>query len=94
MTTPNLDATRHQWVESLAGFTFSIKYQKGHDIATADALNWVTLKLNAETMKSTLDGITVGTTKRADSHDLVMARADKKYTSQSRELQFWLKLHT
>ena len=29
MTTPNLDATQHCWVESLTRFTFSIKYQKG-----------------------------------------------------------------
>ena len=29
MTTPNLVATQHWWIESLAGFTFSIKYQKG-----------------------------------------------------------------
>ena len=29
MTTPNLDATWHCWVESLTGFTFSIEYQKG-----------------------------------------------------------------
>ena len=28
MTTPNLDATQHQWVESLAKFMFSIEYQK------------------------------------------------------------------
>ena len=29
MTTPNLDATQHCWVESLLRFTFSIEYQKG-----------------------------------------------------------------
>ena len=29
MTTPNLDATQHHLVESLARFTFSIEYQKG-----------------------------------------------------------------
>ena len=28
MTTSNLDATQHQWVESLARFTFSIEYQR------------------------------------------------------------------
>ena len=27
LTTPNLDATWHCWVQSLAGFTFSIEYQ-------------------------------------------------------------------
>ena len=26
MTTPNLDATQHQWVELLVRFTFSIEY--------------------------------------------------------------------
>ena len=29
-------------------------------------------------MKSTLDGVTVGTTERADAHDLVVAKADKE----------------
>ena len=29
MTTPNLDATHHQWVESSARFTFNTEYQKG-----------------------------------------------------------------
>ena len=39
MTTPNLDATQHCWVESLVRFTFSIEYQKGQDNAATDALN-------------------------------------------------------
>ena len=39
MTTPNLDATQHCWVESLAGFTFSIEYQKGWDNTATDALS-------------------------------------------------------
>ena len=93
MTTPNLDATRHQWVESLAWFTFSIKYQKRCDDAATDTLSYVTLKLNAETMKSILDGVTVGTTKRADAHDPVVAKADEKYISHSRKLWFYLKLY-
>ena len=40
--------------QSLAGFTFSIEYQKG-DNSDADAPSHVTLKLNAETVKSILD---------------------------------------
>ena len=39
MTTPNLDATQHHWVESLAGFTFSNEYHKGWDNADAGALS-------------------------------------------------------
>ena len=31
-------------------------------------------------MKSILDGVAVGTTERADAHDLVVAEADKKFT--------------
>ena len=78
MTTPNLDATRHRWVESLTRFTFSTEYQKGCDNAVTDALSQVTLKLVAETMKSILDGVTVGTTERADAHDPVVVEADEE----------------
>ena len=78
MTTPNLDATQHWWVELLARFMFSIEYQKGHENVAVDALCLVTLKLNAETMKSTLDWVTVGTTERTDTHDLAVAKADKE----------------
>ena len=55
LTTPDLDATWYHWVESLAGFTFSIKYQKGRDNAVVDALSCVALKLNAEAVMSILD---------------------------------------
>ena len=60
LTTSNLDATQHHWVESLAGFTFSIKHQKGRDNAVADDLSHVLSKLNAEAVKSILDGVTKG----------------------------------
>ena len=80
LTTPSLDATWHHWVESLSGFTFSIRYQKGRDNAVADALSHVASKLNAETVKSILDGVTIGTAGRADAHDPMVAEADKKDT--------------
>ena len=76
MTTGNLDATHHCWVESLAGFTFSIDYQKGQDNAATDALSRVTLRLDAETVKSILDGVTMGSTVRADAINLVVAETD------------------
>ena len=59
MTTPNIDATQHQWVESHARFTSSIEYQKGRDNVATDTLSQVTSKLDAEIMKSILDGITM-----------------------------------
>ena len=92
MTTPNLDTTQHWWVESFAGFTFSIGYQKGQDNAAADGLSWVISKLDAETMKFILDGVTMGMTKRVDTQDPVVAKVMKKYISQSRRLGFWLEL--
>ena len=38
LTTPNLDATGHQWVGALASYKFNLEYQKGLDNAAADAL--------------------------------------------------------
>ena len=78
MTTPNLDATRHSWLMSLTGFTFHIKYQKGEDNAAADALSQFTLRLGVKTVKSILDGVTMGLTGRADAHDPVVAETDDK----------------
>ena len=85
MTTPHLDATQHCWVELLAGFNFSIKYQKGWHNAAADALSQVTSKLDAETVKSILDRVTVGSTGRADAHEPVVAETDKEIHKQVQE---------
>ena len=85
MTTPNLDATQHQWVESLPRFTFSTEYQKEKDNAATYALNWVTLKLDTETMKSILDGITVGLTQRVDAQDPAVVKADEEIHKQVKE---------
>ena len=38
MTTPNLNATGHQWVGAFARFNFQLEYQKGHDNTIMDAL--------------------------------------------------------
>ena len=39
MMTPNLDATGHWWVGSLANYNFKIEYLKGWDNSTADVLS-------------------------------------------------------
>ena len=39
MTTPNLDATGHQWVGALVKFNFWLEYQKGQDNTVADVLS-------------------------------------------------------
>ena len=41
LTTPNLDATGHRWVSTLASFEFSLEYQNGMDNGTANALSQV-----------------------------------------------------
>ena len=56
-------------MQLLARFTFSIKYQKGRDDAATDALSCVTWKLDAVSVKSILERITMGMTERADAHD-------------------------
>ena len=48
------------------------------DNAATDALSQVTSKLDVETMKSILDGVTLGMTERADTQDPAMAEADEE----------------
>ena len=55
---------------------FSIENLKGHENVATDALIQVTLKLDTKTVTSMLDGVTVGTTERADAHDPAVAKAD------------------
>ena len=39
MSSPNLDATKHHWIDELAPYTFSSEYQKGKNNVVADALS-------------------------------------------------------
>ena len=39
MSTPNVDAIGHHWVNALAKYNFWLEYQKGRDNTTADALS-------------------------------------------------------
>ena len=58
--TPNLDATGHRWVSTLASFLFKLEYQKGADNGIADALSWVPISHSWETIQSLLEGEIVG----------------------------------
>ena len=60
MMTPNLDATGHQWVGSLANYNFKIEYLKGCDNSTTDVLSRMTEQLGDDDVKCLLDGITIG----------------------------------
>ena len=63
MSTPNLDATGHHWVSTLAKYDFWLEYQKGRDNAAADALSRVTTHLPPEAVQAILDGVAIGTSR-------------------------------
>ena len=69
MTTPNLDATGHQWVGALVKFNFQLEYQKGWDNAVADVLSQITTHLGLEAMQAILDGATIGASQRAEGEN-------------------------
>ena len=52
---------------------------------SADALNQVTSKLDAKTMKSFLDGVTMRITEKADAQDPAVAKADEEIYKQVEE---------
>ena len=78
MTTPNLDATGHQWVGALAKFNFQLEYQKGWDNAVADALSQITTCLWLEAVQAIPDGATIGAPQRAEGEDPAVIEGDKK----------------
>ena len=69
MTTPNLNATGHQWVKALVRFNFQLEYQKGWDNTVADVLSQITTCLSLEAMQSILDGVALGAAHRAEGYD-------------------------
>ena len=73
---PNLDVMGHWWVGALAQFNFELEYQKGYDNTVADVLSWVTTWLDSDTVKSILDGVTLGTVHLAEVHDPAVVEGD------------------
>ena len=76
MMTPNLNATGHQWVGALARFNFQLEYQKGWDNTVVDVLSWDTTHLDPDTVRSILNGITLGAVQQAEIHDPMMVEGD------------------
>ena len=64
---------------------FSIEYQNGRDNAAADAVHHVVSKVDAEVVKSILDGVTIGNIGRADAHDPAVVEANEKIHKQVEE---------
>ena len=60
LTMPNLDATGHWWVGTLASFQFEVEYQKDTDNGATDALSRVPISHSRETVQSLIEGAIVG----------------------------------
>ena len=76
MTTPNLNATGHQWVGALARFNFQLEYQKRWGNTVADMLSQITTHLSPEAIWSILDGVTLGATQRAEGYDPALVEGE------------------
>ena len=63
---PNLDATGHRWIGTLASFQFELEYQKGADNGAADALSRVPISHSQETVQSLLEGAILGAANRGE----------------------------
>ena len=57
---PNLDATGHWWISTLALFQFKLEYQKGADNGAMEVLSQVPISHSWETIQSLLEGAIVG----------------------------------
>ena len=78
MTTPNLDATGHQWVGALVKFNFQLEYQKGQENTVANMLSRITTRLGLEAVQAILDGATLGTSQRAEGEDPTMIKGNQE----------------
>ena len=67
LTTPNLDATGHRWVGTLASFELTLEYQKGADNGGVDALSCIPICHNHETVRSLSEGTIVGDVDREET---------------------------
>ena len=76
MTTPNINATGHQWVGALARFNFQLEYWKGCDNTVVDVLIQITTHLNPYMVRLVLDGTTLGAAQRAECQDPAVVEGD------------------
>ena len=80
LTAPNLDATGHQWVGTLASFQFELEYQKGTDNGAADALSWVPISHSWQIIQPLLEGVIIGAANRGE------AKANKELLEEHERL--------
>ena len=78
MSTPNLDATGHCWVNALAKYDFQLEYQKGQENTTADALSCITTHLPPEAVQAVLDGVAMGTPQQAEVENPAVVKNNQR----------------
>ena len=84
---PNLDATGHQWVDTLASFQFGLEYQKGADNGAADALSWVPISHSQQTVQSLLEGAIVGVANQGEVRARKELLEEHEHLSQKARVQ-------
>ena len=92
MTTPNLDATGHQWVGALVRFNFQLEYQKGWDNTIADALSQITTCLGPKAVQSILEGVTLGMAHRAEGHDPTVVEGNHNIEKEVHVATGWVQV--
>ena len=84
---PNLDATGHQWVGTLASFQFELEYQKGTDNGAADALSRVLISHSQQTVQSLLEGVIVRAANRGEAKANEELLEEHEHLSQEARVQ-------
>ena len=59
-----------------AHFNFELEYQKGHDNMVVDTLSRVTTQLDPNTVRSMLDGVTLGSVHQAEVLNPTIVKGD------------------
>ena len=84
---PNLDATGHQWVGTLASFQFELEYPKGTDNGAADSLSWVPISHSWQTVQSLLEGAIIGVANRDEAEANKGLLEEHEHLSQEARVQ-------
>ena len=87
LTMPNLDATGHRWVGTLASFQFELEYQKGTNNGAADALSQVPISHSWQTIQSLLEGAIIGAAERGETKANKGLLEEHEHLSQEARVQ-------
>ena len=87
LTTPNLDATGHHWMEALASFEFKLEYQKESENGVADVLSRIPIRHDHRTVRSLMEGAVMGTSSRCEAQVNDALRKEHEWLREEAHLQ-------